>query len=112
VRFWRLWSVGTKVPLCATVRGGILAVVLFTQEVVMYDDGYDPYGPRGEDDCFENDYDYYMSDYKYQRSMMTPYERAVEDLREWVHCTRLYRKWSNWKYRRSRPISDDESIPF
>ncbi len=76
------------------------------------DDGY-PYGAPDEEESdgyFDDDYDDYVSDWEYHRSLMNRFERAWSDFTFWVHRTRLYRKWDEWRW--TRRHQNETDIPF
>jgi hypothetical protein len=75
-----------------------------------YDD-WDDDDCRLNEDEWEDDDDWLPEyDMEYQRSIMNPIERMWFDLARWLWNTRLYRKWSDWKF--NRKYRDSTDIPF
>lgn len=75
------------------------------------DDDYYPYDDESDgydsDDYYDCDY---MADYEYYRSLANPVKRAWQDFQEWLWRTRIYRKWSDWRW--SRKHNSNEELPF
>ncbi len=82
------------------------------------DDDYHPYeydyysdACEESDGYFDDDYDDYVTDWEYQQSLMSPIQRMWRDFTGWFYGTRLYKKWSNWRYYREHGFHG-EDIPF
>lgn len=86
-----------------------------------YDDWYDEdeweeddayYEERRMDDDLWDDYEYDGVEYdlEYHRSLLNPIQLAWFDFANWVYDTRLYRKWSDWKW--ARKYRNNSEIPF
>ena len=77
------------------------------------DDGYDPYGPRGEDDFRDDDdYDDYVTDWEYHRSLMNPLQRARDDISWWFWNTRIGRRIIDYQYHKRIEENGDDEFPF